>query len=115
LDCATLELRRPHTFGLLRGITSDSTDDGVLLASDAVGGALDVALSLSSLVLGLALGVLLLSGALPFSRADDIADGLDDVALGGVELTRGLAVYAQGNVSDRPLGGGNTSTYEGSF
>jgi hypothetical protein len=79
------------TRSFLRAVSSDGTDDGVLLADDTVLGSLSVALSLSSLVLGLAGGVLLLARLLPGSSAGDIADGLDDVALGAVELTRGLA------------------------
>lgn len=57
--------QRKLTSSFLRTIASDSTDDGILLASDAVGGALNIALGLGSLVLSLARGVLLLAGLGP--------------------------------------------------
>lgn len=54
-----------HTGNLLLTVTGDGTNDGVLLAANAVHGAFRVALGLGGLVLGLALGVLLLARLLP--------------------------------------------------
>lgn len=51
-------------------------DEDAYLALDAVGGALDVALGLGRLVLGVALLALLGSARLPVLVADDVADGL---------------------------------------
>lgn len=67
-------IRCARTLGLLRLVAGDRADDGVLLAGDAVGGALDVALGLRGVVLGLALGVLLLPGLLPRGRTGEVAD-----------------------------------------
>ena len=59
-------------------VTSDSTDDRILLALDTLLGALDVLLALGGLDLGLALGMLLLAGLLPLGGAGDVANGLLD-------------------------------------
>jgi hypothetical protein len=80
------------TRSLLLAVASDSADNGVLLSTEAVGGAFSVTLGLGGLVLGLALGVLFTAGLGPRLKASGIADSLDDVALGGVVLTGGLAV-----------------------
>jgi hypothetical protein len=45
------------TLHLLSLITGNSTDNGILLSLDSVGGSLDVTFSLSSLDLGFTLGV----------------------------------------------------------
>lgn len=81
-----------RTGHLLLAVASDCTNDGVDLAADAVGGALDVLLCLSGVVLCLALGMLVLAGLGPGGGAGEVADGLDDGALQGVELASGLAV-----------------------
>jgi len=72
--------------GLLRLVASDGADDGILLAGKAVDTALYVRLALSGLDLSLAGDVLLAARVDPGLRACDVADGLDDGALGGVEL-----------------------------
>lgn len=63
-----------HTRGLLRLVTSDGTDDRVLLALDALLGALDVLLALGGLDLGLAGGVLLAAGVGPGGCASEVSD-----------------------------------------
>ena len=80
---------------LLLAVASDGANGRVLAAADAVLGALDVALRLRGVVLGLALGVLLLPGLLPGGRAGQVADRLYEVALGGVPLAGGLAAIAR--------------------
>ena len=80
------------TSRLLLAVASHGADDGVLLAAETVHGALGVALSLGGVVLGLALGVLLLAGLLPRRGAGEVADGLDGRTLHRVELAGGLAV-----------------------
>ena len=82
-------------------ITCDGAHDGILLTAETVHGALGVALGLGGLVLGLALGVLLLARLLPGLEAGDVADGLDGSALEGVELAGGLATAAQARVSSQ--------------
>ena len=89
------------TRDLLFAVARDGADDSVLLAADAVRGALDVALGLGGLVLGLALGVLLLARLGPGFGAGQVADGLDGGALEGVELASGLAVQTL-DVSTEP-------------
>lgn len=81
-----------HTRSLLGAIASDGTDNLVLLAANAVLGALCVSLSLSLLVLGLALSMLLLARVCPGCGASGVTNGLDDVALGGVELAGSFTV-----------------------
>lgn len=71
---------------MLALIASDGTDNRVLVPPSLVLGTLSVPLGLSSLVLGLALSVLLLSRVLPAGSTGGVADSLDDVSLGGVEL-----------------------------
>lgn len=96
---------------LLRLVPSDSADDRVLLPGDAVHRALGVALHLRGHELGLAFGVLALAGALQGVVPGDFADGLDDVALGGVESAFGLSVGGFQNACEqRPRGG---ETYVG--
>jgi hypothetical protein len=77
--------------GLLRVVSCDGANNGVFLSDNAVSGTLCISLGLSGFVLRLAGGVLLLSRLLPRSGAGEVADTLDDVAFGRVELTRGLA------------------------
>lgn len=72
---------------LLLLVASDGANDVVDLTRDLVLGALGVTLSLGGLVLGLALGVLLLTGLLPFGGAGDVADGLLDGTGDGVVVT----------------------------
>jgi hypothetical protein len=60
--------------GLLLAVAGDGADDSVLLADDTVGGALDVALGLCGVVLGLARGVFLPAGVGPAGCASGIAD-----------------------------------------
>jgi hypothetical protein len=60
--------------GLLLAVAGDGTDDRVLLADNAVGGALDVALGLCGADLSLACGVLLLARVGPGGGASDVAD-----------------------------------------
>jgi hypothetical protein len=84
-------MNSPLTLGLLRLVSCDGANDGVLLSCNAVGGTLYISLGLSGFVLRLPGGVFLLSRLLPGSGTGDVADTLDDVAFGRVELTRGLA------------------------
>lgn len=72
-------------------VATNSANNSVLLPYDAILGALSVALSLSSPVLGFALSVLVTARGLPRFGAGHVADGLDGVALHGVVLTSGLA------------------------
>ena len=71
-------------------VAGNGADDGVLLATKAVGSALDVGLGLGGLVFDLALGVLLLARLRPGGRTSDITDGLDDGTLEGVVLAGDL-------------------------
>ncbi len=109
------ELREAlRTMNFLRAVAGDGTDNGVLLAADAVDSAVCVALDLDGLVLGLALDVLLLSGVGPRRRAGQVADGLDDVALDGVVLASGLARRGGHHVNTCPGEGTERATYLGS-
>ena len=62
-------------------VARHSASDGIECAGRAVDGALSVALDLGSVVLGLALRMLVLSGLRPRRQAGEVADCLDDVAL----------------------------------
>ena len=73
-------------------VASDSADDAILLALDAVDGTLSVALRLGGLDLGLTGSVLLLAGLGPGVGACHVADGLDNGTLDGVVLAGGLTV-----------------------
>lgn len=84
--------RKGRTRNLLAAVASNGTDDGILLAADAVDGALSVALGLGGVIFGLALDVLLLAGLLPARGTGKVADGLDGITLDGVILASGLAV-----------------------
>ena len=68
-----------------------STNNRIYLATDAVDGAFDVTLGLCGVVLGLALGVLLLARLLPCLSTGEVADSLNDSALDRVVLSGGLA------------------------
>ena len=98
---------------LLRLVSCDGANNGVLLSCNAVGGTLYISLSLSGLVLRLPGGMLLLSGLLPRSGPGDVADTLDDVAFGRVELTGGLAVIQRKLFKDKSIMM-NVMTYLGS-
>lgn len=76
----------------MAAVSRHSTDNLILLAGNAVTGSFGVALSASSVILGLPSYVLGLSLLLKVGRAEDIAQRLFDVALGRMELTGGLAV-----------------------
>jgi hypothetical protein len=82
---------------LLRLVSCDGANNGILLSCKAVGGTLYISLGLSGFVLRLPGGMLLLSRLLPGSGAGDVSDTLDDVAFGRVELTGGLAVMQRRN------------------
>lgn len=102
--------RRKPTGSLLLLVTGDGANNGILLAAEAIGGAFNVALSLSSLILALAGGMLFLARLLPRCSAGQVTDlhhdhskheikneyrvgrtyGLDDGTLHGVILTSGL-------------------------
>ena len=102
---ASTTRQHKRTSSLLLAIASNSPEHGVLAPANAVLDALDVALGLRGVVLGLALGVLLLPGLLPGGRAGQVANRLYDVALGGVPLAGGLAANArEGRTSVRVLG-----------
>ena len=73
-------------------IASESSDNGVLLTTEAVLGTFSIPLGLSGLVFGFALSVLLFARLLPGLGTRQVSDGLDNVALGGVKLTSGLAI-----------------------
>ena len=88
----TIVFRVELTSRLLLAVASHGTDDGVLLAAETVHGALGVALGLGGLILGLALGVLLLAGLGPGGGAGEVTDRLDDGAFERVVLPGGLAV-----------------------
>ena len=79
-------------------VAGQRADDGILLARDAVRRALDVRLGLGGFVLRLARSVLLLPGLGPRGSAGNVADGLDDGALDGVELSRD---FAEGSLEGR--------------
>ncbi len=83
--------KRLLTSGLLLTVTGEGTDNGILLAAEAVDGTLRVALGLSSVVLGLALSVFVTTRCLPRLSTGQVADCLDDGALCRVVLTGGLA------------------------
>ena len=61
LSTSTVRSERCLTCELLLTVAGNGADDGVLLATKAVGSALDVGLGLGGLVFDLALGVLLLA------------------------------------------------------
>ena len=99
---------------LLRLVSCDGANHRVLLSCDAVGGTLYISLGLSGFVLRLPGGVFLLSRLLPGSGTGNVADTLDDVAFGRVELTRGLAVTQGGIFLKTGQSGWNAITYLGS-
>ncbi len=76
--------------GLLRLIASNSSDDGVLLPLETVHSALSISACLCGLGLGFSGQVLFLSALLPGSRPSQVTNSLDDSALDGVILPRGL-------------------------
>ena len=80
-------------------VARNSANNSVLPPADAVFGALDVALGLGGVVLGLARVVLPLAGLCPVLAAAQVADALDDGALGGVEAAGVLAVCACGSAA----------------
>ena len=88
------------TSSLLLLVALDSADDVVNLPSDAIRGPLCVALGLRGLVLGLALGVLLLARLLPGLSTGEVADSLDRSALHGLVLARGFAGACTMSVRD---------------
>jgi hypothetical protein len=79
------------TRSLLGLIASNSTDNGILLARETVDATLGPILGTSSVVLGLAGGVLFTAGLSPRLSAGHVSDGFDGGALDGVELSGGLA------------------------
>ena len=72
-------------------ITSDRTENGVLLAGYAVCGTIDIVLGASCIVLGLPGSVLFAARLLPGGSSCEISNRLNDGALDGVELAGGLA------------------------
>lgn len=88
-----MTLREWLTRDLLLAVAHDGADDGVLLAGEAVHGALGVAFGLGGLVLGLALGVLLLARLGPGLGARQVANGLDGGAFERAELAIDLATH----------------------
>lgn len=86
---------RSLTRDLLSLVARDGTRDGIVLARDAVGGALGVVASLGGLLLSLALRVLLLARRFPVVPAGGVTDGLDHVAFHGVVLAGGLAASVE--------------------
>jgi hypothetical protein len=71
-------------------VTSDSAQHRVFLAYQAISSTFCVRFDLGSIVLRLALRMLLFPGLLPGGSTSQAADSLDDVALRGVVLARGL-------------------------
>ena len=98
-ECYRQYSRQVLTRSLLLPVTSECADNGLLLATETVGGALSVALRLGGLVLGLALGMLVTARRLPRLEARRVADHLDEAALGRVVLTGGLATVQKRRVS----------------
>ena len=72
-------------------VTRDGTNDGILLSAQAIYRALCIPLSLSCLVLGLALGVLLFPSLLPGGGTGQIAGTLNEASLDGMILARSFA------------------------
>lgn len=102
-----------HTGCLLRTVTSNSANDGVLLSAETVDRTVGVSLRLGSLVLGLPSGVFLLARLGPRLGAGQATHGLDNGALEGVELPGGFTIRreCQGR---RPRRASLKETYEGS-
>jgi len=82
--------------GLLGLVTSDGANNSILLSGDTVTDALDPALSLSGLVLGLAFSVTLGTVLGSVVGTDEVAECFLDVAEDGVGLARSLGVVASG-------------------
>ena len=78
------------TTGFFRRVTRNAGDENVLLAAEAVDGALDVVLGLGGLDFELAFSMLFATACLQTPHASDVADGLNNVALHFVEATGGL-------------------------
>ena len=76
--------------GLFHLITSNGSDDGILLPLNTVDSALGISTCLCGLGLGFSGRVLLLTALLPGSRTSQVSDGFDDGALHGVILPSGL-------------------------
>ena len=91
------------TRGFLLAVTSEGAHYCVLLSTNAISSPLDVAFGLGGLVLGLALGVLLLARLGPGVGAGQVADGLDGGALEGVELASGLATRRRPSATGRDV------------
>ena len=77
---------------MLLFVGCDSTNDSILPTADAVTSAFDVTLGLRSFVFSLSGCMFLFARLLQTSGTGDVANRLDNVALGGMELTRDFAV-----------------------
>ena len=79
------------TLGLLRLVVSHCANDGVLHSGHLIFNRVRLKLGVSGSDLGFASGVLFPTGLLQVSRTSQVADGLDDGAFDGVQLTSGFA------------------------
>jgi len=98
-----------RTTDFLLTITSDCTEDGILLAGYTVCTSIDVVLSAGRVALGLTGSVLFTARLLPGRSSCEIANRLDDRTLDGVELASGLTVKGsaagdRGGVGESSLG-----------
>ena len=84
--------RKKITRGFLFLVACDSTNDSILPTADAISSAFDVTLGLRSFILSLSGCMFLFARLLQTRGTGYVANRLDDVALGGMELTRNLAV-----------------------
>jgi hypothetical protein len=102
-----------HTGYLLFAIASNSANDGILLAAEAVERTLGVSLGPSGIVFSLAGSVFLLARVGPRLGPGHVAHGLDNGTLEGVVLPGGFAIreMSAGCVSQGRL---LKETYEGS-
>ena len=80
------EKKEQLTSYLLRTVTSQASNDGVLLANGAIGGALSPILGLRSSYLALSSRVFVAARLLPIGRTGQVTDCLDNSAFDGVEL-----------------------------
>lgn len=79
-----------RTTDFLLAISSDGTEDGILLTDQSVRASVDVVLSTGRVALGLTGSVLFTAGLLPGGSSCEIANRLNDGTLDGVELAGGL-------------------------
>jgi len=83
--------KKKNTRSLLLLVGCDGTNDSILPTAEAVTSALDVTLGLRSFVLSLSGCMFLFARLLQTGGTSYVANRLDDVALGRMELTRDFA------------------------